>query len=244
MTEPEQQTGGKIAALGRTALALVIGTVLDALRLWRIAIWIPLLVVLPELFQHGVEINLGMFDSRAAFKALSADPQRMLFGYLKVAGLVLAIIAAAGYWSRRGGHKVRWAAAGIALLLNVIPFVLLLPIEGHVSEPVWMVINVAVSIAAFPLLVLLLGALFGDQAMTLSNAYRNGWGKAVRIALLVPLGWLPLSPIHQYNHFLAMGQPQGIIWALMVWDSTIVGLMACWAGTALHHGYRGVFAKR
>lgn len=244
MTQLEKQSSGGIASMGRSLLDLVIGTVKDSLRLWRIATWIPLLVVLPELIQHGIEIKLGMFGSRDAFKALSADPQRMLFGYFKVAGLVLAIIAAAGYWSRRGGHKVRWAAAGIALLLNLLPFVLLLPIEGRVSASVWMFINAAVSIAALPLLILLLGSLFGDRAMTLSNAYQRGWGKAVRIALLVPLGWFPLSMMHQYNHLLAMGQPQGAVWALMVWDAIIVGLMACWAGTALHHGYRGVFAKR
>ena len=238
MTEPEQHSSSGIAAVGRSLRELVIGTARDTLRLWRIAIWIPLLVVIPEFIQHVVEIKLGMFDSREAFKALNADPQRMLFGYLKLAGLLSAYIAAAGFWSRRSGHKVRWAAAGIALMLNLIPFALLLPIEGRVSAQVWTTINIVVSIASLPLLVLLLGALFGDPEMTLGNAYRRGWGKAVRIALLVPLGWFPLSLIHHYDHLFALGQPQGIIWGLMVWDAVVVGLLACWAGTALHHGYR------
>ncbi|MFM5948860.1 MAG: hypothetical protein ACKOPM_06475, partial [Novosphingobium sp.] len=76
------------------AWALVRDTAQDSLRLWRIALWVPLLVVVPEFIQHGAEINLGMFDSREMARALSSDSQRMLFGMIKVAGLVLAILAA------------------------------------------------------------------------------------------------------------------------------------------------------
>ena len=36
-----------------------------------------------------------------------------------------------------------------------------------------------------------------------------------------------------------MGAPQAAVWALMVWDAVVVGLIACWTGTALGIGYRG-----
>ena len=39
--------------------------------------------------QHVAEIRLGMFDGRAQFAAFADDPRRMIWGYLKIAGLVL-----------------------------------------------------------------------------------------------------------------------------------------------------------
>ena len=40
-----------------------------------------------------------------------------------------------------------------------------------------------------------------------------------------------------------MGAPQAAVWALMVSDAVVVGLIACWTGAALGAGYRGGEAK-
>ncbi|MEQ1497292.1 MAG: hypothetical protein ABL914_01410 [Novosphingobium sp.] len=197
--------------------------------------WIPLLVVVPEFIQHCVEINIGMFASRDAARALGADPQRLLFGYVKVAGLVAATLAAAGFWARHQGGKVLWRAAAIAVALNVAATGVMAGLEFAVPD--WTSLDIALSIATLPLLVLLVGALFGDRAMTLPQAYRSGWLIAVRLLVLVAAGWIPLSQLHRFNHLWAMGQAQPLVWGLMVFDALVVGLMACWVGTAVYRGY-------
>jgi hypothetical protein len=44
--------------------------------------------------------------------------------------------------------------------------------------------------------------------------------------------------LHGWHHSVALGQPEPIVWALMVWDSLWVGLMAALTGSALFVGYR------
>lgn len=221
------------------AWTLVRDTAQDSLRLWRIAIWVPLLVVVPEFIQHAAEINLGMFDSREAARALSSDPQRMLFGAVKVAGLFAAILAAVAVWARRAGSRPIWRAVAIALVWNLAATALFYVLERVIPANVWTVLNPVLMVATLPLLVLLVGALLGDAAMSMGAAYRRGWLIMLRMALLLPLGWLPLSWLHGRNHLWAMGQDSWIVWALMTFDALAVGVMACWAGTAIHHGYFG-----
>jgi hypothetical protein len=198
-----------------------------------------LLVVVPEFIQHIAEINLGMFESRDAARAVANDPQRMIFGALKVAGLLAAIISAVVFWVRRDGVRPQWRGVAIALGWNLAVTALVLGLERVSPAQVWAVLNPVLMVATLPFLVLLVGALLGDAAMTLGAAYRRGWLILLRLVLLLPLVWLPLMWLHGRNHFWAMGQDSWIVWALMAFDSLVVGAMACWAGTALHHGYTG-----
>lgn len=223
----------------KEAWALLRDTALDSLRLWRIAIWVPLLVVVPEFIQHIAEINLGMFDSREAARALSSDPQRMAFGAVKIAGLLAAMLAAVAVWTRRDHARPAWRAVGIAFGLNLLVTALVFGLGRVIPAGVWAVLNPVLMIVTLPLLVLLVGALLGDKTMTLRAAYRRGWLIMLRMALLLPLAWLPLQWLHERNHFWAIGQATWTVWALMAFDALVVGLMASWAGTALHHGYRG-----
>jgi hypothetical protein len=228
-----------LSGWAKAAWALLRDTALDSLRLWRIAIWVPLLVVVPEFIQHIVEINLGMFDSREAARALSSDPQRMLFGAVKIAGLFAAILAAVAVWTRRDHARPAWRAVGIAFGLNLLLTALVFGLGKVMPAGVWAVLNPILMIVTLPFLVLLVGALLGDATMTLRAAYRRGWLIMLRMALLLPLAWLPLQWLHERNHFWALGQASWAVWALMAFDALVVGLMACWAGTALHHAYRG-----
>lgn len=213
-------------------------------RLFLLAPLIPLIAILPEFLQHIVEIKLGMFESKAAFNALAMDPTRWAFGYAKVAGLVLAIFAAARYW---GGARERWwdlrtvawRPFVIALAGNTALTIALFGIASRLSVAAKPVFDVIVTIATFPMLVWLIGPLLGDRAMTLRRAYTGGWGRLLLMVLLAAIAFWPASQLHQWDHRWAMGAPQAAVWALMVWDAVVVGLIACWTGAALGAGYRG-----
>lgn len=215
----------------------------DGLSLLWLAPLIPLLAIVPEFVQHIAEVRLGMFDSREAFIALAQDPARMIFGYAKIAGLVLAMLAAARFngdpahrwWDLRG---VLWKRFALALLLNAA---VALPIEaarGRVGESALLTIQAVVTVATLPLILFLFGALLGNRAMTLRAAYTSGWRRLPLLALLLVAAFVPAQALHQLNHTVALGRPEALVWALMVWDSLLVGLLACWVGTAMAMGSR------
>ena len=94
------------------ALRSLGGKLFDSFRLGGLMVRRAPLVLavaaIPELAQHVVEIQLGMFDSLDMFHAHGTDAIRMAFGYVKVAGFVIAILASARFW---------WAGSVRAALL-------------------------------------------------------------------------------------------------------------------------------
>lgn len=216
----------------------------DGFRLLWLAPLVPLLAILPEFAQHVAEVRLGMFDSREAFAALAMDPARWAFGYAKIAGLVLAMLAAARFhgdpahrwWDLRG---VLWKRFAIALALNAA---VALPIEaarGRVGEGAFLTVQAVVTVATLPLILYLFAALIGNRTMTLRAALTSGWRRLPLLALLLVAAFVPAQAVHQLNHTLALGRPDALVWALMVWDALLVGLLACWVGTAMAMGCRG-----
>lgn len=227
----------------------VLHTLRDAFRMWWLAPAIPLIAVIPEFVQHVVEIQIGMFDSREAGKALANDPTRWAFGYAKLAGYLIAILAAARFWAARAQGLawyspwgIAWKVFGIALVLNGLfsglTWVLEDPLKGALGETATNAISLALNLITLPLLVLLVAGLVGDGKATLASVYRTGWGAALRIVLLSALVLVPLMALHRLNHDLAFGAHPALVWALMVFDSLVIGLLATGWGTAIHHGYR------
>lgn len=231
---------GWLASLGTGLKTTFIG----GSRLFLLAPLIPLLAIVPEFLQHIVEIKLGMFESKTAFKALELDPTRWAFGYAKVAGLLLAMFAAARYW---GGARERWWDLRtivwrpflIALAGNAAVAIAMFVVGGRLSATAKPVFDAVVMIATLPMLVWLIGPLLGDRTMTLRRAYTSGWGRLLLMAVLAVAAFWPASVLHQWDHRWAMGAPPAAVWALMVWDAVVVGLIACWTGAALGAGYRG-----
>lgn len=225
---------------------LWLGVFRDALRLFWLAPLIPLIAILPEFAQHVWEVNAGMFASKTAFNALSMDPMRWQFGYFKIAGLVLAMLAAARFWAARRAeqhffdpHAVAWKAFGLALLLNVIVTALTYLIGQAVPGQFKQANDLALMVLTLPLLSLLVAPLLGIGDFTLRKAYTAGWWIALRTAVIVAAWYAPLQLLHGFDHKLAFGQSEALVWALMVWDSLVVGLMASVMGTGLHHGFVG-----
>lgn len=217
----------------------------DAARIFVLAPFALLLGIVPQFVQHGVEIRLGMFASKAAFSAYAMDPARLMAGQFKLAGLTLAVVCIARFWANRARGARGWSFSGIAWQ----PLALGLLVQVVCSLPAMLglsfgpagdfAVGGVLTLLSLPGLVLMVAGLLGDRGFGLGEAYRRGWTKALRLALyLVPV-WLVLQTLHEANHALASGRPMALVWALMGWDALVVGAMAAFAGTGLHHAYVG-----
>lgn len=216
----------------------------DGFRIWWLAPAIPLLVVIPEAAQHVAEIRIGMFEGIERAREVANAPERMVWGYLKIAGLVLAILAAIRFWGAEARGDRWWdlRRIGWLQLLVALAGLALASVPGMVLEPAigaraagWA--DTLLMLATLPLFVLLVAGLAGDRAAGLRAVYRTGWLPALRIAVFAAMVWIPLAWLHTQNHRWAMGAPSAQVWALMGLDALMVGLMAVLAGTAIHHGY-------
>ena len=220
-------------------------TLRDSVRLWRLAPLVPLIAVLPEFAQHVVEIRLGMFVSQEAFSSLALDPQRVAFGAVKIAALVLAVLAGARFWANRTAGLRGWSLAGIAwkqVLLGLgVQIAASLPalLDLRVAPVVQMTLTLVLTLASLPGLVLMVGGLLGDRETGLLAIYRSGWTKALRIVLHIAPVWLLLQTLHRADHIAALDRQNWLVWLLMGWDALVVGQMAALAATGLHHGYQG-----
>jgi len=215
----------------------------DGFRIWLLAPVIPALIVLPEFAQHVIEIQIGMFDNREAGQALANDPVRWTFGYAKLAGLVLAILATLRFWGATSNGGYWWGLRSIAWKNLLIAFGLIaltgLPglfLEDRIGEQSTGLINTALGLATLPLIVLLVHGLSGNRDASLRSVFRHDWFAAVRIVVFTAIVWIPLQYLHGKNHDWAFGAPDALVWAVMIFDSIIVGLIATLAGTAIHHG--------
>lgn len=202
------------------------------------------LAVLPEAAQHVAEIQLGMFESTDAFRGLANDPTRWAFGYAKVAGFVLAILAIARFWRVRTVRATFLVPPrDLVRLLFAIGLIMAaeLPFKWARGQglPValdWSLTTVSIVIQA-GLLVYIAGALFGDQTMTLKRAFSRYLPTALMITLALAAAFVPAQALHMANHKIAIGGPDVVVWAVMAFDSLLVGLLASLAGSALFAGY-------
>lgn len=202
---------------------------------------IPLLALIPEGLQHIAEIRLGMFESERAFRAHAFSPERMVFGVVKVIGLMLAILAAARFlggagkdWWRPSG--IVWRAFWLALALNIVVSVSLVGAGMIIEDRLASILNTIATIATLPLLVMLIAPLLGDATMGLRRAFTAGWIHAIAMVLLAMI-FLPAQMLHEHFHTLAIGSSQQMVWLLMALDTLLVGLMGCLLGGALAGGY-------
>lgn len=202
------------------------------------------LVIIPEFIQHVAEISLGMFDSRAAAKLVADHPLRMGIGAVKIAGLVVTFFASARFWwcSVHGGrwYDPRGIAWGRLLSGFVLFFVIgsaaeIYPLMLNREAPVG--VTVIAVLLSLPFLFVALAGLFGAKDVALAVLVKRSWPYLLLLALLLPLGFAPLSFLHQYNHKWAMGAAAPVIWALMIFDSLVVGLMASSVGAACYSAY-------
>jgi len=234
----------RIAAVFRALLSAIGDYLTRSVSLFWIGPAVVALVVVPEFAQHVAEIHIGMFDSAAAAKLAGNDPLRWAFGYAKIAGLVLTFIASARFWWCRA-YGGRWydirRLAWVRLILGFILFMaigsvteLVKPLTGQ-KAPIALVI--IATLLSLPYLFVMLAGLFGDRMTPMKALIAKSWPWLLLLALLAPLLFAPLSWLHGMNHRWALGAPDALVWALMVFDSIVVGLMASSVGAALFTAY-------
>jgi len=246
-----------LRSAGRAVLAwitLLLRSIVDLYPRGISLLWLaPLvlaLVVIPEFLQHVAEIQLGMFADRESARAVADHPLRWAFGYAKIAGLVLAFLAAARFWWVRDRDERWWDVRTIAwgrfltglLLFGGLPLLgeLIEPLAGTTAKDVatWVI-----TFAALPFALLMLAGLFGDRAPSLRQMWTRGWPALMILCVLLPLAFAPAQILHGFNHRWAFGADPALMWALMIFDSLVVGLLAGLTGTALYLGY-AAFARR
>lgn len=202
------------------------------------------LVVVPEFAQHVVEIRGGMFDNRAAAQAFAQSELRWSFGYVKLAGFALSFLLIARFWAC-DESQLRAIAIRPAILARVLAMIALLIGTGAALESFGSALPVLQSIAFVislivqtALLLAVVGALIEEPNVTLRSVFTERFPAAIGLFLLLALAFVPAQGLHMLNHTLALGQSQPAVWALMMFDSLVVGLMAALIGAALFVGAR------
>ncbi|HVJ00531.1 MAG TPA: hypothetical protein VM662_00020 [Sphingomonas sp.] len=210
------------------------------LKLFVRAPWIVAIVIVPEFLQHVAEIQIGFFDSRAAARTLANDPTRWAFGYAKLAGLLIAMLAAARYWGGQTSGRRWWQlgdirrgtlAFSMLLFLGISAAVGLL--EHRIPTLPYQLLYWGTSIAVLPFILSIVGALLGDPRAHPVREYWRNWRWVPLLLLLLVLAYLPGMTLHYGFHHFAFGRPPAFVWALMVLDAFAVALIATNVGAAL-----------
>ena len=216
----------------------------DGLRLFWLAPFIVAIVIVPEFLQHVAEIRIGMFDGKSAFAALSDDPRRMIWGYIKIGGLLLGLLAVIRFWGAREREQkwwhlraIAWRNLGIAAALLVITAIPAELARGAFGDSAADIIGLVILILTLPLIPLLIAGMIGDRTVGLGSIYKTGWLAALRIIVFSIVIWVPLQWVHGATHGWAMGETDAVVWALMIFDSFVVGALVAFTGTAMHHAY-------
>lgn len=212
----------------------------------------PLLALVPvtfELLQHVIEVQIGMYDSIAAAKAVEHHPLRMGFGMIKVIGLIIPI-----YWITRFLPN---RDAGFARTLDRHALILF---GGFFAvQMAFAVIQLFVLPQTAPVLI---ASFFGGQiigcllvawgvAAPLGNAAIGPRASAAIMARHIPwtfafllIAMLPLMIPHYALAALAMLGPKPLLWPIMIVDSLLVGWLAAVMAASMYYAATRAAAKR
>lgn len=214
----------------------------------RTVVTAPLILgiaVLPEFIQHVAEIHLGMFDSAERFRALANDPLRWGFGYVKLVGFMIAMLAVARFWSVRSIPRTLLVPPATLLRVAaglIIGFAVAWPFGWLGKQGLSPVINIPLQIVSAVIqggfLIYVIGALVEDVSVTPKRAMTSLLPAAIMLSVLVAVAFAPSQALHMANHKLALGRPLPIVWMLMLFDALWVGLFAALVGSAMFVGVR------
>lgn len=214
-------------------------------RVFAVAPLAAALVIVPEFLQHAAEIHVGMFESRAAARAVANDPLRWAFGYAKLAGLTLAFLAAARvWWAREQGGAAWWRLDRVDWLALIAGLVIVFglpslaePVRAAGGESAARIVGLVLSLVTLPGMFHMLKGLYADRALPVRAVWTTGWRAVPLLLLLLVAAFGPAMALHYATHTLALGQPVALVWLLMAFDSLVVGLLAALVGAALYTAY-------
>ena len=185
-----------------------------------------------------------MFDTKEAFAALAQDPTRWAFAYGKLAGLAIGFFAAARFlWC--AAHGGRWYDMRQIAWGRFVGGFILFMLVGSVGQIAELATGMSIhqgwdweaSLVSLPALFLTLAGLFGDRTTSVQAMMRYCWPFVLLLAVLAAAGFAPLQALHSMNHEWAFGAHPAGVWALMIFDSLVVGGLATMVGAAMFIGY-------
>ncbi|MEZ5693728.1 MAG: hypothetical protein R3D99_07790 [Altererythrobacter sp.] len=201
---------------------------------WAFMLACPLLFLVPvlgEVLQHIVEMQIGMYDSIEAAQAADADPQRMLFGFIKTLCLLLP-----GYWVTRflGGKRDAQAARTFepraatlfALFFAFQAALMAIQLFGLPRTGAYLIGAFLLSLVLNPLLARWatgapLGLAIGPIASARAMIGQLPWAIAFSVVVILPL----MIP-HYVLGAAALFAPQAAKWPVLIADSLLVGFLS------------------
>jgi len=240
----------RIATATRRGAINIGRAILDMYKLGFTAWWlVPGFVAISaatEFAQHVAEIRMGMFTSREVAHAIANSALRWDFGYVKLAGLGIAMILIGRYWAvGRSWRRALFVPLPVVgkTLVAVAVFVGV----GLALSSNWLVLPTALDIARSVvsfilqtgLMAWIAGIVFEDDTITLRRAFTERFPTAIVMTALFFMAILvPSQFVHGLDHKFALGQPAVVVWLLMTFDALVVGTMAALAGSGLYVGYK------
>lgn len=212
---------------------------------WAFAFACPLLFMIPvlaEFAQHVVEIDLGLYRSIEGAKAAENDPARMAWGFVKTLAITLP-----SYWlyryvvsGRDAAYARRLEPRALALwgsiyLVWSVGFGWLglfgpdlaqsLGLQGGASTGLKVGLALVQTIVGIYCTAWFVAWSQGNAGVGPLRSFGIMHGFFWRTVALIVAGVVPLMALH-YAGLIAIGQPEPLVWAIMVLDSFVVGFLA------------------
>lgn len=208
---------------------------------------LPFLAAVPfatELLQHLVEIALGLYRSGVLTPA--AQNVRLAFGIVKIASIIVIVIAALRFWHFDGDTR-RTLRPGLMMAAGFFVFVALEIVDSSLEDEIAILIARAIDLHAAPLGIRLaihlaptflwtfvsgfwlpwnIALLVDDRKMTLRGSIAAARGQLWMYFGLMCAGVIPLMTLHYVLGYAAVGKAQWIVWSLGTVDAAIVVLLA------------------
>lgn len=195
---------------------------------------LPLLALVPvvfELIQHVVEVQIGMYLSLDAAKAVEHHPARMAMGLVKVIAITLPV-----YWTARylATSDRQFASQFEPRAISLFSLVLLFQTAMAAIQMFILPQNSTVVLVGMALglpIAALLAAWY--VAAPLGNSY-IGPARSARVMapvlfstiLLSFLAMLPLMVVHYGLAAFALLGPKSVLWPTLIVDSILVGWLS------------------
>jgi hypothetical protein len=212
---------------------------------WAFALACPLLFLLPvvvEFVQHVVEVRSGLYLSLDGAQAAEHDPARMLAGFWKTLAISLPT-----YWFYRyivSGRDAAYARtldprAVLLWLAIFLPVVVgltwlsmfgpslagMIGLEGKAATAFKVASGIVQTAIGIYLVAWFVAWSQGNAAIGPLRSFQIMQGFFWRTVALFLAGTIPLMIVH-YGSLVAIGKPEGLVWALMAIDSFVVGFLA------------------
>lgn len=201
---------------------------------WRTMIALPLLALVPvvfELIQHVVEVQIGMYNSIEAAKAVEHHPARMAMGLVKVVAITIPV-----YWTARflATSDRRFASHFDSQAMRLFGLVLLFQtamaaLQMFVLPQTATVVLVGM-VLGFPIAALLaawyVAAPLGNPRIGPVRSTRMMAPVLVSTILISFIAMLPLMIVHYGLAALALLGPKTLLWPTLIVDSLLVGWLS------------------